>query len=254
MLMKKNAFSVIAAMALSVVPLVAEAVDGTTELLRFNQNSYVGWTYSRPNFKLDTDAISANKVNLYKASNGTDYTLTSPLFNCDGYKVIEVTSTLYCPTVSAGTYDLSRGYPTFELIGSNGDKLAATDHVFDKAEQYHEGMVTNIAVPDGTKQVRLRLAAWNADMNSPITVRDLSVAGNVSGVEAALSDVVTVTSGTGWVEIKAPIDGCSEYLVYSSDGALVRRGLMHGVTERVELPGGFYVVKAGNGAFRVIVR
>lgn len=46
MLMKKNAFSVIAAMALSVVPLVAEAVDGTTELLRFNQNSYVGWTYS----------------------------------------------------------------------------------------------------------------------------------------------------------------------------------------------------------------
>lgn len=253
MLMKKNALRVIAAMAL-MVPIVAEAAGDTAELLTFNQNSYVGWSYSRPNFKLDTDAISANKVNLYKASNGTDYTLTSPLFNCDGYKVIVVTSTLYCSTVSAGTYDLSRGYPTFELIGTNGDKLAATDHVFDKAEQYHEGMVTNVAVPDGTKQARLRLAAWNADMNSPVTVRELSVAGSVSGVEAPLADVASVTSGTGWMEIKASLAGSAEYFVYSSDAALVKRGVLHGMAERVDLPSGFYVVKVGNEAFRVIVR
>ncbi len=250
--MKRNALNLIVSVV-ALLSATAKADNGNAALLEFNQNSYVGWTYSRPNFKLDTDAISANKVNLYKASNGTDYTLLSPLFNCGGYNEIVITSTLYCQTVASGTYDLSRGYPTFELIGVNGDKLAAVDHMFDKAEQYHEGMVTKIVVPDGTKQARLRLAAWNADLNSPITVRELSATGAISGVESPASDVTTVVSGDGFVEIKNAGENAT-VLIYSADASLVKSGETHNTTTRTELPCGFYIVVVGNETFRVMVR
>lgn len=251
--MKTICFTLLAMIISSFSSLTnAEEVAGD-QLVKFDQNNYVGWTYTRPNFNLNTDAISANKVNLYKSSAGVDYTLVSPLFNCDGYKTVRVTSTIYCQTVSDGSYDLNKGYPTFELVDMNDERLAVVDNVFSKAEQFHEGMVTDVTVPEGVKQAKLRIAAWKADMNSPITVREVVATGITSGVEQALADKASVVVGNGVIRIIAKNEGRC-FAVYSADSKLWDKGVTGLSASEIEVPAGFYVVKVGNDSFRVVVR
>ncbi len=240
-------------LALAAVTLVHTAATAQESLALFNQNSYAGWSYTRPGFKLDTYSISMNNVKLYRSSSNVDYTLVSPAFTCAGLKTVDVDATLYCTTVPSGTYDLNRGYPTFQLLDLNGGVLASVDVVFAEAQQFHEHLPVSISVPQGTSQAKLRVAAWNADLNSTISVREVAVTANASGVAAVGADrPCVVQDGRGMITVSAPTGmPCA---VYSPCGRLVARFAATGEARQLALPAGVYVLRLASTAQKVLVR
>lgn len=239
--------------ALAAAALVHTAAVGQETLAQFNQNSYAGWNYTRPGFKLDTYSISMNNVKLYRSSSNVDYTLVSPAFACTGLKAVDVDATLYCTTVPSGTYDLNRGYPTFQLLDLNGGVLASVDVVFAEAQQFHEHLPVKIGVPQGASQARLRVAAWNADLNSTISVREVAVMANASGVSTVGADQPCVVEGRrGSVTVRAAAG--TQWAVYSSCGRLVARVTATGDAQQLELPAGVYVLRLATVAQKVLVR
>lgn len=240
-------------LALAAVMLVHTAATAQESLALFNQNSYAGWSYTRPGFKLDTYSISMNNVKLYRSSSNVDYTLVSPAFTCAGLKTVDVDATLYCTTVPSGTYDLNRGYPTFQLLDLNGGVLASVDVVFAEAQQFHEHLPVSISVPQGTSQAKLRVAAWNADLNSTISVREVAVTANASGVAAVGADrPCVVQDGRGMITVSAPTGmPCA---VYSPCGRLVARFAATGEARQLALPAGVYVLRLASTAQKVLVR
>lgn len=239
-------------LALAAVTLVHTAATAQESLALFNQNSYAGWSYTRPGFKLDTYSISMNNVKLYRSSSNVDYTLVSPAFTCAGLKTVDVDATLYCTTVPSGTYDLNRGYPTFQLLDLNGGVLASVDVVFAEAQQFHEHLPVSISVPHGTSQAKLRVAAWNADLNSTISVREVAVTANASGVAAVGADrPCVVQDGRGMITVSAPTGmPCA---VYSPCGRLVARFAATGEARQLALPAGVYVLRLASAAQKVLV-
>lgn len=239
-------------LALAAVTLVHTAATAQESLALFNQNSYAGWSYTRPGFKLDTYSISMNNVKLYRSSSNVDYTLVSPAFTCAGLKTVDVDATLYCTTVPSGTYDLNRGYPTFQLLDLNGGVLASVDVVFAEAQQFHEHLPVSISVPQGTSQAKLRVAAWNADLNSTISVREVAVTANASGVAAVGADrPCVVQDGRGMITVSAPTGmPCA---VYSPCGRLVARFAATGEARQLALPAGVYVLRLASTAQKVLV-
>lgn len=240
-------------LALAAVTLVHTAATAQESLALFNQNSYAGWSYTRPGFKLDTYSISMNNVKLYRSSSNVDYTLVSPAFTCAGLKTVDVDATLYCTTVPSGTYDLNRGYPTFQLLDLNGGVLASVDVVFAEAQQFHEHLPVSISVPLGTSQAKLRVAAWNADLNSTISVREVAVTANASGVAAVGADrPCVVQGGRGMITVSAPTG--TPCAVYSPCGRLVARFAATGEARQLALPAGVYVLRLASTAQKVLVR
>lgn len=245
-------------LAKNMIALAAAALAGTAAyaqeaLTLFNQNSYAGWSYTRPGFKLDTYSISMNNVKLYRSSGNVDYTLVSPAFACAGLKAVDVDATLYCTTVPSGTYDLNRGYPTFQLLDLNGGVLASVDVVFTEAQQFHEHLPVKIGVPQGAEQARLRVAAWNADLNSTISVREVAVTANASGVESvAAGKPCVVQCGRGLLTVSAAAG--TQCAVYSPEGRLVARFAATGEARQLALPAGVYVLRVASMAQKVLVR
>lgn len=240
-------------LALAAVALAHTAATAQGSLALFNQNSYAGWNYTRPGFKLDTYSISMNNVKLYRSSSNVDYTLVSPSFTCAGLKAVDVDATLYCTTVPSGTYDLNRGYPTFQLLDLNGGVLASVDVVFAEAQQFHEHLPVNISVPQGTGQAKLRVAAWNADLNSTISVREVAVTANASGVAAVeAGQPCVVQVGRGLLTVSAAAG--TPCAVYSPCGRLVAQFAASGEPRQLAVPAGLYVLRLASTAQKVLVR
>ena len=118
----KRPIKTVFALALLVLGNVPAFAD---TLASFNLTDFLGWTYTRPDFQLSTEAIGANKVRLFKASNATDYTLLSPAIKVDGIAAITVKATLLAPTYSSKSYDLTKGSPIFELLDPVGNVVAS---------------------------------------------------------------------------------------------------------------------------------
>ena len=126
---------------------VAMAVEVGDEICLFNQTHYSGWTYSRPNEELNTDYISHNHVRLY-CNNGVDYTLTSPNFVLmDTWLTIALIDDAGCSCDSVDVYPL----PQLEM-----------------------NPTVTLTVPSHLKTARIRLAAWEATVNSNGAVRRVS--------------------------------------------------------------------------------
>lgn len=150
---------------------VAMAVEVGDEICLFNQTHYSGWTYSRPNEELNTDYISHNHVRLY-CNNGVDYTLTSPQFSCSGIGKLEVSARWVTDGYGDDNFVLMDTWLTIALIDDAGCSCDSVD-VYPLPQLEMNPTVT-LTVPSHLKTARIRLAAWEATVNSNGAVRRVS--------------------------------------------------------------------------------
>ena len=236
---------------LALVLLVLGNVPAFADTLAsFNLTDFLGWTYTRPDFQLSTEAIGANKVRLFKASNSIDYTLLSPAIKVDGIATITVKATLLAPTYSSKSYDLTKGSPTFELLDLGGNVVAS------EFLQYTSALVQRdvqgkIDIPSGVKTVRLRVAAWNADYNCPVAVRAVSVENGESGVTTAKRDEASITPVAGAVTI-SNASGLTA-TVHDMHGRQCHKSTISTSSAHIPLAPGAYVMTVGNKTSKIII-
>lgn len=172
---------------------VAHAV----ELIRFdsNPNNFNAWTYTRESVELTKENITGDKINLYKE--GTrDYTLVSPMFRrgSSGYLVISFKgkSLLY----NNSNYNPYKGSPTIEILDNEGNVLKSCFHEFENKVR-QRNFTVRIDVSDvELAMVKLRIACWNANIYSALSVNEVVVddivIGDVNGDGSVTSTDVTV--------------------------------------------------------------
>lgn len=170
----------------SAVVLTASAT--LTTLFEFSMQNFTGWDYSYRETEVNATNISMNRISLYTMDNGESRTLCSPRFTPTGYTAVTIESTIVSPNVGENKFNLNVAYPTFELIDNNDNVVSSRDYYLTKAELINNLKVT-LDIPQGyTGQLRLRLAAWRADLNSYISVRRVILS---SGKDSAPGDVNT---------------------------------------------------------------
>ena len=161
---------IVVAAVLMVVTAAAQQVPG------FSQTNYDGWTYTRDDVELNTDNISHNRIFLYYSTEEQRaYALLSPMFAVDS-KVdsIVATVTYHTPDYDQKNFVLKKTALTVATIDADGysrDSVAVTPVVKQRTHSLR------IAVPHRkyVTQERLRLAGWDADVNSCGAVRTVSI-------------------------------------------------------------------------------
>lgn len=238
-------FFALALLVLSNVPAFADS------LASLNLTDFLGWTYTRPGIQLSTEAIGANKVRLFKASNATDYTLLSPAIKVDGITAITVKATLLAPTYSSKSYDLTKGSPTFELLDMGGNVVASEFLQYTSALVQRDVQV-KIEIPSGVKTVKLRIAAWNADYNCPVAVRAVSVENGESGVTAVeRAEAIIITTAAGAVTISNAMG--LAVTVHDMQGRLCHKSTIATSSAHIPLSPDAYVVTVGNKTSKIII-
>ena len=237
-------FFALALLVLGNVPAFADS------LASFNLTDFLGWTYTRPDFQLSTEAIGANKVRLFKASNATDYTLLSPVIEVDGIAAVTVKATVLAPTYSSKSYDLTKGSPTFELLDMGGN-VVASEFLQYKSALVQRDVQVKIDIPSGVKTVKLRIAAWNADYNCPVAVRAVSVENGESGVTAVERDEAVIMPAAGAVTISNAVG--LAVAVHDMQGRLCHKSTIATSSARISLAPGAYVVTVGNKTSKIII-
>lgn len=219
-------------------------------LASFSLTDFLGWTYTRPDFQLSTDAIGANKVRLFKASNGTDYTLVSPVIAVDGAGTVSIQATLLAPTCANKSYDLTKGSPTFELLDLGGNVVAAQFLQYSSAIVQRDTTVT-LTVPAEVKSARLRIAAWNADYNSPVAVRSVAIAQGGSGVLTVNGSRISIHGTSG----RLIVDGAQGFAMAVRDvqGHLLHSSTISASSASIELAAGLYLVTIDNKTSKIII-
>lgn len=159
--------------------LLALPANAQQLLTQFDLNHYDGWNYTRSGFVLNAANISnINKgVQLFKASNGTDYTLVSPQVDCSGYDTLQIGIDWFTPTCTYNEqYSLTKSSPVVELLDTEGQVLVQHTELLTDVQIEHQLQV-KLALPAGSTALSVRLAAWTADYNSPGQVRSVVVYG-----------------------------------------------------------------------------
>ena len=141
------------------------------EVLNFGPNSFDGWTYTRSSEEvpLNTVNITRNKINLYN-DNGVDYTLISPVIDNGQATTLNVALVLRNTNQGVSGYTPRLTSPTVELLNAD-DEVVASAFILITKEELSYNLNTTLDVPGGSLQgLRLRLAAWSADVNNAISV------------------------------------------------------------------------------------
>ena len=147
------------------------------ELPQFSQTSFEGWTYTRDDVELNTYNISTNRIYLYyNADISRAYTLLSPSFDVDA-KVdsIVATVTYHTPDYDQSNFVLRKTALTLATIDDEGYSRDSTTVVPTVKQRTH---TLRVAVPHRkyVERERLRLAGWDADVNSCGAVRTVTLA------------------------------------------------------------------------------
>ena len=139
----------------------------------FNQNTYDGWTYTRPGVELNTSYISHNSVRLYR-NKGADYTLVSPTLDCTEVDTVLVKVTWVTDKCYDETYVHKKTALTIALIDDND---ASTDSVtlLPAVPDIQQVLECKLVVSPDCSRPKLRLASWGADVNSNGAVRVVQV-------------------------------------------------------------------------------
>lgn len=182
--------------AILIALLVAVMTAQAGEVTRFDLNHYAGWTYSRPGVTLTTAYIGNNQVRLFKPARGEAYTLTSPTFSCGGASYLQVKTTYLLPTAGESQFSLTKASPTFELLDPEGKVVASKTLLLSRAA-VSQTLTALLPVPQGATPLRLRVACWNADKDSPGCIKALeagafaSMPGDLNGDNAVNAADVT---------------------------------------------------------------
>lgn len=169
------------------------------ELLTFDRKNYMGWIYTRSDVELNNANIGANRITLYHYGE-EDYTLVSPMVEATGVRsiVVKVTGKSIISEDEENAYNPTLGSPTVELLNENNEVIKSFKYYFTTVEidRYFEVNFDIRDITDG--KFKLRLACWDADMNSALAIRkviveDCALKGDVNGDgDVTASDVTTL--------------------------------------------------------------
>ncbi len=173
--------------AIIAIACTALSAHGGT-LATFDLNHFDGWIYTRPNTKLSTTYIGAKGVSIFKASTGIDYTLISPPFSAASVRYVRVEMKYGSPTCSEPAYSLTKNSPTIELLDLNGNVVKQHFHQLHDVALRHT-IVAFLEVPAGVADVKVRLAAWLADKDTPGYVSAVSITDSKLPYDAIEGDV-----------------------------------------------------------------
>ena len=166
---------------ISLAILCSALTASATQYAVFNLNSFDGWIYTREGVTLNTEYIGANKVKLFRNSAGKDFTLISPSFEPTSNRNIRVKFDWQSPTLGEDNYNLTKNSPFVELLDLNGNVLQQVFYQL-KTEELKRILNVVLNVPEGySGAVKVRLAAWNADVNTPGAVREVEIFAPTSG-------------------------------------------------------------------------
>ena len=184
-----------ALLLLILVSIVASVA--AEELLTFDRKNYVGWIYTRSDVELSNANIGGNKITLYHYGDD-DYTLVSPMVQATDVSsiVVKVTGKSIISEDEQNVYSPTLGSPTIELLNQNNEVLKSVKYNFTTVEidRYFEVTFDISDIPAG--KFKLRLACWDADINSALAIRkvvveDCALHGDVNGDDVVTSADVT---------------------------------------------------------------
>lgn len=164
---------------LFLLSLVASAsAQASAVFANFDQNHFEGWIYTRPNFELNTYNISTNRITLFTASNGNEYTLISPAFETAGAKYVCVDFLWVSDNYNDhDKYNLTKGSPTIELMDLNGNVLKTKTYQLREAALEHN-VTVYLKVPGAVEDVKVRLRAPFANADCCGAVRTARISGS----------------------------------------------------------------------------
>ena len=145
------------------------------EFVRFDLNTYNGWDYTRPGFVLNSTSIGQNDVTLYKASNGDNYTLISPIIDKGTVTTLHVRVLGYSKLYNNPNYDAYKGSPTIEIIDGQGNVLKSVFYEFENKELIRSFTVQMPVADLNISSFRVRLACWSAGIYSALAIREVVV-------------------------------------------------------------------------------
>lgn len=181
--MKRSFFLLLSIMLM----LVSHAAD---VLLEFKTNNYDGWVYTQSSVEINNSNISQDNINLYG-----DYTLISPEVTAPNVKSIKVSVTGRTKFYTADEYSNPR--VSVQLLSESGELLKEVKYSFSTKERDRNFEVDFDVIDLGENPFKLRLACWNANQYSCLSVRKVQMKVkeyNLSGVLGDINNDGVVTS------------------------------------------------------------
>jgi len=180
---------------LLVVALASLTSSAGNVLAQFDLNHFEDWTYTRPGYDMTRPDIGANRINLYKDNVGVDYTLISPLIEKGGAQAITVDIEAYSQTYDDSKYNAYKASPTIELLDSAGNVVNSVFYKFETEELERFINIRFDLSVCPSNSFKVRLACWNADVDTPLSVKRVLIEqaynGDVNGDGAVNASDVT---------------------------------------------------------------
>lgn len=186
--------------------LVSHAAD---VLLEFKTNNFDGWVYTQSGVEINNNNISQDNINLYG-----DYTLISPEVTAPNVKSIKVNVIGRTNFYTADEYSNPR--VSVQLLSESGELLKEVKHSFSTKERDRNFEVDFDVIDFGENPFKLRLACWNANEYSCLSVRKVQMTVkeyNLSGVLGDVNNDGVVTS--------SDITSLYDFLLNSDDSNVI---------------------------------
>ena len=139
---------------------------------QFSATNFAGWLYNNPAIYLNEENILANRIVLYKNSEGFDHTLTSPEFNISAGQSIEMDVTWITTQWQDEQFDKSKVALTAALLDASGVAVDSVTSEFATINKTNH-VIFSLDVTRSMQHARLRFASWKADIWSNGAVRKI---------------------------------------------------------------------------------
>lgn len=200
--MKRSFFLLLCMMSM----LMSYAAD---VLLDFRTNNFEGWVYTQSGVEINNYTISQDNINLYG-----EYALISPEVTAPNVKSITVNVSGHTKFYALEEYSNPR--VSVQLLSESDELLNEVKYSFSTKERDRNFEVDFDVTDFGETPFKLRLACWNANEYSCLSVRKVKVTVkeyNLSGVIGDVNNDGVVTS--------ADITSLYDYLLNNDDTNIV---------------------------------
>jgi len=153
---------------------LAMAATARGQLPQFSSTSFDDWIYSNQAVELNSDNILANRIYLYVSSSQKALTLTSPTFTCRSGYILDMQVTWITDQWLSEGFEARKTALTATLLDPNGvsvDSVTFTPREVSRTNNVHLTM----AVPSDLPRMKLRFAAWKADVKNSGAVRQIQL-------------------------------------------------------------------------------
>lgn len=169
--------------------MVTRASD---ELLQFANNHFDGWVYTQSSVEINNSNISNDRINLY-----LDYALISPEVTARNVKSVTVKVIGRTSGYEESEYNNTLGKVYVQLVNGNDSVLKEEKYKF-KNKVLDRDFEVDFDISDiADESFSLRLACWEANIESRFSVRKVYVTVkeyNLSGVVGDVNNDGVVTS------------------------------------------------------------